>query len=704
MGTSMLRDLPISHHRNIGIIAHIDAGKTTCTERILFYAGRIHALGSVDRGDTEMDFGELEQQMGITISSASTSVTWAPAGGPLAGVRHRINVVDTPGHVDFTIEVERSLRVLDGAIAIFDAGNGVEPQSETVWRQADAHRVPRIAFINKMDKVGASFAAAVASIRERLGARAVAVQIPLGEESAHRGVIDLVRMKAITFDDETKGAAYRITEVPEEMLPVARRARAELIEACAELDDAVLARFVEDRVEAITEADIEGALRRATLSLRAVPVLCGSAHKNKGIQMLLDAVCAYLPSPLDVPPARGRPPGGGEEIERPADDDAPLCALAFKVMSMERLGVVTMLRIYSGRVTAGTMVRNATAGVTERVGRLVFLHANKATDAGSAGAGMIAAAIGLKHARTGDTITDPRHPLVLAGLSVPEPVVEAAIEPRTASDQERLSTALARLRVEDPSFRVAVDEETGQTLLRGMGELHLTILVDRLQREHRVEVRTGKPSVAYRETIAKAARGEHRLSKQNGGQGQYAHVVLEIAPAPGRGILFEDRSRGGVIPREFVPAIEAGVRGATSRGVLAGYPVVDVEVRLLDGSFHAVDSRPAAFEVAAAMAFRKAAEAADPCVLEPIMEVEAITPEEVLGAVLADIHGRRGEVRAVTQRGNARVVSALVPLRTAFGQVADLRGRTQGRASATMRLSHYARLPPDLTVEAKRKR
>ncbi|MFT3767529.1 MAG: elongation factor G [Minicystis sp.] len=700
----MLRDLPIERHRNIGIIAHIDAGKTTCSERILFYAGRIHAPGSVDRGNTELDYGVLEQEMGITISSASTSVHWAPGSGTLSGRRHRINVIDTPGHVDFTIEVERSLRVLDGAIALFDAGNGVEPQSETVWRQADAHRVPRIAFINKMDKVGASFAAAVASIRERLGARAVPVQIPIGEESAHRGVIDLVRMKAITFDDETKGAAYRTSEVPEEMLPAARRARAEMIEACAELDEAVLAKFVEDRVEAITEAEIEGALRRATLSLAAVPVLCGSAHKNKGIQMLLDAVCAYLPSPLDVPPARGRPPGGGEEIVRPVDDDAPLCALAFKVMSLDRVGLVTMLRIYSGRVAAGSTVLNATSGVTERVGRLVFLHADKPTDAGSAGAGMIAAAIGLKHARTGDTLTDPRHPLVLAGMAIPEPVVEAAIEPRTAADQERLSGALARLRHEDPSFRVAVDEETGQTLLRGMGELHLTILVDRLRREHRVDVRTGTPNVAYRETITKAARGEHKLSKQNGGQGQYAHVVIEIEPAPGRGIVFVDRSRGGVIPREFVPAIEAGVRGATSRGVLAGYPVVDVEVRLIDGSFHPVDSRGPAFEVAAAMAFRKAAEAADPCLLEPIMAVEASAPEELLGQVLADIHGRRGEVRAVTSRGNARVVSALVPLRAAFGQIGDLRGRTQGRATATMRLSHYARLPPELTEEVRRQR
>jgi elongation factor G len=700
----MLRDLPIERHRNIGIIAHVDAGKTTCTERMLFYAGRIHALGSVDRGDTVLDFGALEREMGITISSASTSVLWAPASGPAAGKRHRINLIDTPGHVDFTIEVERSLRVLDGAVALFDAERGVEPQSECVWRMAEAHRVPRLAFVNKMDKVGASFAGAVASIRERLGARPVPVQIPLGEESAHRGLIDLVRMKAVVFDHATRGAAFSVAEIPAELLPASRRARAELLEACAELDEAVMDKFVHDRAAEITAAEIEGALRRGTLSLAIVPVLCGSAHRDKGVQQLLDAVCAYLPAPTEAPPARGRPPGGGEEIVCAVSDDAPLCALAFKVTSLGRAGLVTLVRVYAGTLSAGMQVRNATSGITERVGRLVFLHADEPTEAPAAGAGMIAAVVGLKHARTGDTLTDPRRPLVLAGMDIPEPVVEAAVEPRSAVDQGRLLAALGRLALEDPSLRTGVDAETGQTLIRGMGELHLAVLVDRLQRDHRVEVRTGAPSVAYRETIGRCARAEPRHVKQSGGPGQFAVVTLEIAPAPGRGFVFADRSRAGAVPRELVPAVEAGARAALSRGVLAGYPMVDVEVHLVDGLYHPVDSRPSAFEVAASMALRKAAEAAEPRLLEPIMAVEIVAPEEALGEVIADVLGRRGEVRGIDVRGRARVVSALVPLRATFGQVGDLRSRTQGRATATTRLSHYAEAPPEIATRVSRAR
>jgi elongation factor G len=689
----MLRDTTLQLHRNVGIIAHIDAGKTTCTERILLFTGAIHRSGEVHHGDTELDFMPQEREMGITISSAATCVSWTPTAGSLAGKRLSISLIDTPGHVDFTIEVERSLRVLDGAVVLFDAKSGVQPQSETVWRQADRHGVPRLVFINKMDKLGASFAGAVASIRARLGAVPVPVQIPVGEEAAHRGVIDLVRMRAVLFDEPT-GATFVDAAIPDDLVDAAERARAELIEACADLDDAVLEKFVAGRASEITALEIERALRAGVCSRRVVAVLCGSAHKNKGIQQLLDAVCAYLPSPLEAEPESAVELPTSREIVMTATDEGPLAALAFKVMSLDRIGSVTLLRIYSGRVHAGAMVWNARAGKAERVGRLVFMHGAKAVDAESAGAGEIAAVIGLKLARTGDTLSDPRRPLALAGLDVPEAVVELSVEPRTAADQERLSRALARLSLEDPSFRVVADAETGQTRIAGMGELHLAILVDRLRREHRVEVATGRPHVAYKETLGATATGEHKLSKQNGGPGQYAHVILEVGPgAPGKGLIFEDRSRGGSIPREFIPAIEQGVQGALGRGVVAGYPVVDVEVRLLDGGFHAVDSRPAAFEVAASIAFRKAAEMADPRLLEPIMRVEITTPEESFGEVLADLHGRRGEVLEVVQRGGDRVVTALVPLRALFGHTGDLRSRTQGRASASMRLAHHARVP-----------
>jgi elongation factor G len=688
----MLFDVPISRHRNIGIIAHIDAGKTTCSERMLFYAGRIHRTGEVHHGDTELDYMPQEQEMGITITAAATRLSWKPEGGE----RHRIDLVDTPGHVDFTVEVERSLRVLDGAVALFDAGNGVEPQSETVWRQADRHRVPRIAFINKMDKVGASFAASVASIRERLGARAVPVQIPLGEESAHRGVIDLLRMRAIVFGGATNGA-FTIEDVPAELAEAAAIARAELCEACADFDDGVLERVVEGRAAEITEEELQRALRKATLRLEAVPVLCGSAHKHKGIQMLLDAVCRYLPSPLDVGPVRGKSPETGAMIERAVEDAAPLTALAFKGMSLERLGSVTMLRVYSGSLRRGALVKNAVTGATERIGRLVLLHGNKATDVDAAPAGTIAAAIGLRLARTGDTIADPRHPIVLAGMEAPEPVVELAIEPRSAADQEKLSAALGRLAIEDPSLHVATSTESGQLVLRGMGELHLAIVVDRLRREHGVAAATGRPHVAYRETIARAARGEHRLVKQGGGPGQYAHVILAIAPAErGRGLVFTDASTGGAVPRELVPAVEQGVRGAMSRGVLLGYPLVDVEVRLTGGSFHPVDSKAIAFEAAGAIAFREAVAEAEPHVLEPIMEVEITTPEEHLGDVIGDAQRRRGTVEALGARGSARVVTALVPLAELFGHTGDLRSRTRGRASASMKLAHYARVPDEV--------
>ena len=695
MGTSMLSHRPIELLRNIGIIAHIDAGKTTCAERILFYAGRIHRTGEVHHGNAVLDYDPRERQMGITITSAATSFVWTPRSGLRAGARHRVSLIDTPGHVDFTIEVERSLRVLDGVIAVFDAGNGVEPQSEMVWRQADRYGVPRIAFVNKMDKVGASFADCLASIRERLGANAVAVQLPLGEEGSHRGVIDLLRRKAIVFDDAQRGAVYEEQDIPAALAPAVEQARAELVLACAEVDEDVLAKYVDGRGADVSAEELWRALRKGTLSMQIVPVLCGSAHKNKGIQMLLDAVCAYLPSPAEAPKVRGHDPASGREVERAADDGEPFCGLAFKAVSLDRAGLVTLLRVYSGRIRPGTAVLDATTGKTERVGRLVSVHANQVTDVTVAGAGSIVAVIGFRQVRTGDTLTDPGSPLVLAGLSIPEPVVEAAIEPRTAADEERLSPALARLGVEDPSFRVATSEDTGQMILRGMGELHLSILVDRLKRDHGVEVVTGRPTVSYRETVLRRAEAEYILSKQTGGPGQYARVVLGVAPGrPGSGLVFTDRTRGGAIPKQFVPAVEQGIRGAMSRGVLAGYPVVDVEVELLDAGTHPVDSKAPAFEVAASMAFRRAAESAGITLLEPVMEVEVTAPAEYLGEVLGDVHARRGEVKAVTERGRDKVVTALVPLRALFGHVGDLRGRTQGRASATMRPSHYAPAAP----------
>jgi elongation factor G len=680
----MLRDKALGHTRNIGIIAHIDAGKTTCTERMLLHAGVIHRAGNVDDGDTELDYDPREREMGITISSAGTSLAWTPEGG----ARHHINLIDTPGHVDFTIEVERSLRVLDGAVALFDAGHGVEPQSETVWRQADRHGVPRIAFVNKMDKVGASFASSVASIRERLGARPVPVQIPIGQESAFEGVIDLVRMRALALDD---GGARPIP-IPEDLLPVAAQAHRELCETCADFDDDILARILDGH--AVPTDAIVRALRAATLAHKAVPVLCGSAHKNKGIPMLLDAVCDYLPSPLDVGPTRGRDPATGEETLRDVTDDAPLSALAFKVMTLDRVGSVTMLRVYSGALRRGSVVLDVGTGRSERVGRLCFLHGNRTTDTLVAPAGSIVAAIGLRSVRTGDTLADPGSPILLGGLSVPEPVVELAIEPRSAADQDKLARALGRLSIEDPSFRVSTNAETGQTVLRGMGELHLDILLDKLRREHGVNALTGKPQVAYRETIAREAAGEHRHVKQTGGPGQYGHVILAIAPAPrGAGLVLTDESVAGTLPKVFLPAIEQGIRGAMSRGIVSGHPMVDVAVRLVGGSHHAVDAKAQAYEVAASMAFQKAAEAAGAHVIEPIMRVEVVTPEELLGEVISDVQSRRGSVESLAWRSGARVVTALIPLRALFGHVGDLRSRTRGRASASMSLAHYARAP-----------
>jgi elongation factor G len=673
----------IERVRNIGIIAHIDAGKTTVTERVLLVTGKIHRAGEVHHGDTEMDFHPLEREMGITISSAATSVRWTPGGDRRA--EYAINVIDTPGHVDFTIEVERCLRVLDGAVVVLDGGHGVEPQSETVWRQADRHGVPRIVFVNKMDKVGASFASSVASIREKLGANAVAIALPIGEESAHRGLVDLVRMRALVFD----GPACVAMPIPPELEDAGHEARLELVHACADFDDAILERVIDDRAGDVTDREIEAAVRRGTLQGKLVPVLCGSAAKYKGIQPLLDAVCAYLPSPADRPPVVGVAPDGTAVVRAPTAD-APLCAYAFKTATIERLGLVTFLRVYAGELRSGQTVANATTGRRERVGRLVVLHANEATDIAAADAGSIVGALGLKATSTGDTLADPARPIVLGSITVPTPVVQIALEPKAAADQEALRRALARMSVDDPSLAVGVDAETGRTLLSGMGELHLALVVERLRRDHGVAVAAGKPSVAYRETIAIATRGEHRLVKQTGGPGQFAHVVLEIEPAArGSGFTFEDACSAAAVPKAFASFVRQGVVGALGRGAAEGHPVVDVVVRFVDGAYHPTDSRGPAFEVAASMALKKALAAAEPFVIEPVMRVEIVTPPELVGEAISHAESVRGEVREISERAGAKVVVAHAPMRLLFGHVSELRSRTHGRASATMELSHY---------------
>ncbi len=687
----MPRTIELSKLRNIGIMAHIDAGKTTTTERILYYTGRTHKMGEVHEGAAVMDWMEQEQERGITITSAATACVWNG---------HRINIIDTPGHVDFTVEVERSLRVLDGAIALFDSVAGVEPQSETVWRQADKYRVPRIAYINKMDRTGADFDNAVVTMRDRLGAHPLPIQLPVGQESGFQGVVDLVCNRALIWKDEL-GTEWQETEVPAELEDAAHEARTHLIEACADYDDELMEAYLAD--EDISPDRIKAALRQATLDIRVTPVMCGSSFKNKGVQPLLDAVIDYLPSPLDVPPVAGIEPtadGEGTRAERPADDKGPFAALAFKVMADPYVGKLTYFRVYSGTLKTGSKILNASSGRTERIGRILEMHANHREEREEIWSGDIVAGVGLKQTSTGDTLCDPQHPIVLETIVFPEPVIAVSIEPKTKADQEKLGSSLARLAEEDPTFQVRSDEETGQTLISGMGELHLEVIVDRLLREFKVDANVGRPQVAYRETVRQSVEKVHgRFVRQTGGRGQYGHAVINLEPVPGEGFDFVNKIRGGSIPSEFIPAVEQGVEEALESGVKAGYPMVDVRVTLVDGSYHDVDSSEMAFKVAGSMALKDAARKAKPVLLEPIMSVEVVTPEEFMGDVIGDLNRRRGRIEGMEPRGNAQVVRAYVPLAEMFGYATDLRSQTQGRATYTMQFERYAEVPTSVSEE-----
>ena len=670
-------------------MAHIDAGKTTTTERILYYTGINYKIGEVDAGTATMDWMVQEQERGITITSAATTCFWRD---------HRVNIIDTPGHVDFTIEVERSLRVLDGAVAVFCSVGGVEPQSETVWRQADKYRVPRIAFINKMDRVGADFDRDVNMIRDRLAANAVAIQLPIGREESFRGVIDLVSMKAISWDDESLGARYRSEEIAAEDRPAAERHRERLLEVVAEADETLVDRYLEGGI--IAESEIRAAIRQATLQLKLVPVTCGSAFKNRGVQPLLDAVVDYLPSPLDVPAVVGITPNTQAEEIRPPDDRAPFAALAFKIMTDPFVGTLSFFRVYSGMIASGSYVLNVTKGRKERIGRLLKMHANKREEIKEVYAGDIAAAVGLRDATTGDTLCDEANPIVLEPIDFPTPVISIAIEPKTKADQERLGISMQKLATEDPSFQVETDTETGQTIIKGMGELHLEIIVDRLLREFKVDANVGRPQVAYKETIQRTVTQESKFIRQTGGRGQYAHVVIRVHPVrSGQGFEFVDATKGGVIPREYIPAVERGLRGGLEGGVLAGYPMVDVKVELLDGSYHEVDSSELAFKIAASIGIKDAARKAGPVLLEPVMAVEVLVPEEFMGEVIGNLASRRGHIFGMETHAGARVITAHVPLKEMFGYATDLRSATQGRATYTMQFAHYEPVPQMVSEE-----
>jgi elongation factor G len=674
--------------RNIGIVAHIDAGKTTTTERILFYTGRVHRLGEVDEGSATMDWMVQERERGITITSAATTCLWRD---------HRINIIDTPGHVDFTMEVERSLRVLDGAVVLVSAVEGVQPQSETVWRQADRYRVPRIIYINKMDRTGADFARTVEMIRDRLGAVPVPVQWPIGAEDAFEGVIDLLRMRSIIYLDDL-GTRSDETEIPAAHREQAEQMRERMLEAAADIDDALTAKYLDGRP--ITEEELRAALRRGTIGAKIVPVLCGSSFRNKGVQPLLDAVIDYLPSPLDLPPVRGTDPTSGETIERPADPSAPLAALAFKIISDPYVGKLTYFRVYSGTLRAGSYVYNANKDQKERVSRILQMHANHREDIPEVSAGNVVAAVGLRTTATGDSLCDETAPIVLESMHFPDPVISVAVEPRTKADEEKLTTALGRLAEEDPTFKVRFDSETGQTIISGMGELHLEIIIDRMQREFNVGANVGRPQVAYKETIRTAARGEGRYVRQTGGRGQYGHAVIEIEPvARGAGIEFVDAITGGDIPREFIKPVETGIREAADGGVLVGYPLVDFRATLVDGSYHEVDSSEMAFKIAGSLALKEAASRATPVLLEPMMRIEVITPEAYMGDVIADLNARRGQIEGMEQQGASRVIRALVPLAEMSGYAMALRSQSQGRATYSMEPSHYQEVPGSLAEE-----
>jgi elongation factor G len=686
------REFPLARTRNIGIMAHIDAGKTTTTERILYYTGVNYKMGEVHEGSATMDWMPQEQERGITITSAATTCQWAD---------HRINIIDTPGHVDFTVEVERSLRVLDGAIAVFDAVAGVEPQTETVWRQADKYEVPRICFVNKMDRIGANFSRCVDMIEDRLGATVAVIQLPIGVESSFVGVVDLLEMKALVWGEEgsSRGESYTSVDIPANLTEKAVAARATLVDVLSTFDDSITEKFLNE--EEIPSSLLRSALRRATISGQAVPVLCGAAFKNKGVQPMLDAVVNYLPSPLDVPPTKGKDLKGEKDLERLADDKEPLSALAFKIMADQHLGKLVFARIYSGMLAQGDTVLNSTRDRKERIGRIVQMHANHREPRDVAYAGDIIALVGLKHTTTGDTLCDQHDPIVLERLDFPEPVIHVAVEPKTKADQDKLSRALQTLSEEDPTFRVHGDEDTGQTIIGGMGELHLEVLVDRMLREFRVDANVGKPQVAYRETIrSPIEKVEHRYVRQTGGRGQYGHVVLNLEPTgPGGGYEFVDKITGGVIPKEYIPAVDAGIQDAMQSGVLAGFPTVDLRATLVYGSYHDVDSSEMAFKIAASMCFKEACRRAHPVLLEPIMAVEVVTPEDYLGDVIGDLASRRGHVEGMDQRANNQVVRAEVPLAEMFGYATDVRSRTQGRATYTMQFRSYQEVPEAVAKE-----
>ena len=686
----MPRQYSLEKTRNIGIMAHIDAGKTTTTERILYYTGRSYKIGEVHEGTATMDWMVQEQERGITITSAATTCFWGDC---------RINIIDTPGHVDFTVEVERSLRVLDGAVAILDAVAGVEPQTETVWRQADKYQVPRIIYVNKMDRVGADFYHCLDMVRERLGAHPVAIQVPLGCEDQYKGLVDLVDEVALVWDesDESLGKEFKKTPVPADMVDLVKEYREKMIEGLAEVDEHLMAKYVGG--EPITGEELRAAVRKGTIAMTLFPVLCGASFKNKGVQALLEAVIDYLPSPLDIPAMQGINPETHEVEERKAADDEPFSALAFKIMNDQHVGQLVFLRVYSGTLDAGSGVYNSTKDKKERVGRLLRMHANKREDIEEIAAGDIAAVVGLKLSTTGDTLCDADRPIVLESMTFPEPVIAVAIEPKTKVDEEKLGLSLSRLALEDPTFRVTTETETSQTLIHGMGELHLEIIVDRLLREFKVEANVGKPEVAYRETIRQPAEAHGRFVRQTGGRGQYGDVYLEVEPARGEGFIFENKIVGGTIPREYIPAVEKGVREALEGGVLAGYPVVDVKVRLTDGSYHEVDSSEIAFKIAGSMAFKEACRRAKPVLLEPVMDVEVVTPRDYVGAVIGNLNSRRGRIVSQEIRGGSEVVRATVPLGQMFGYATDLRSMTQGRATYTMQFARYEEVPPAIAEE-----
>jgi elongation factor G len=684
----MARQVSLNDTRNIGIMAHIDAGKTTTTERIPFYTGVNYKIGEVHEGTATMDWMVQEQERGITITSAATTCFWK---------KHRINIIDTPGHVDFTAEVERSLRVLDGAVACFDSVAGVEPQSETVWRQADHYRVPRLAFVNKMDRIGADFDRTVSMMRTRLAANPVVIQLPWGREENFKGIIDLMEMKGIFYRDETLGADYEVVDIPEEYLDVAHKMREQMVEVISETDDLLLEKYLSG--EAVSNDELKAALRRATITNRVQPVICGSAFKNKGVQPLLDAVLDYLPSPLDIPAMEGIEPHSEQKVARPAQDDAPFAALVFKIMSDPFVGQLVFFRVYSGHIETGSTVLGSKRNSNERIGRLLKMHANKREEISEVWAGDIAAAVGLKNVTTGDTICDPKHPVVLEAMNFPEPVIAVSIEPKTKVDQEKLGLALGKLMQEDPTFRVHTDKDTGQTLISGMGELHLEIITDRLVREFHVGANVGKPQVAYKETITQEAEGEGRYVRQTGGRGQFGHAKIRMRPTAEADYVFNNKIVGGVIPKEFIKPIDQGIKEALETGPLAGFPCVGVEVDLFDGSYHDVDSSEMAFKIAGSMAFQDACKRARPVLMEPVMAVEVVTPEEYMGEIIGDITSRRGRIQSMEGRGNAQVIACRVPLSEMFGYATDLRSLSQGRANYTMQFAAYEQAPKNVSEE-----